>query len=58
MLQELQKKIRNEKLQVKNISVFIRSNKFSKNQKQYNSFKTLSFINPTNHIFRYSLKNH
>ena len=44
-------KIRNEKLQVKNISVFIRSNKFSKNQKQYNSFKTLSFINPTNHIF-------
>jgi DNA polymerase V len=44
-------KIRNEKLQVKNISVFIRSNKFSKNQKQYHSFKTLSFINPTNHIF-------
>ncbi|MDC0861581.1 Y-family DNA polymerase [Alphaproteobacteria bacterium] len=44
-------KIRNEKLQVKNISVFIRSNKFSKNQKQYNYFKTLSFINPTNHIF-------
>ena len=44
-------KIRNEKLQVKNISIFIRSNKFSKNQKQYHSFKTLSFINPTNHIF-------
>ncbi|MAV82756.1 MAG: DNA polymerase V UmuC [Pelagibacteraceae bacterium] len=45
------KKIRSEKLQAKNISIFIRSNKFSKNKQQYHSIKTLSFINPTNHIF-------
>ena len=44
-------KIRSEKLQVKSISVFIRSNKFNKNTKQYHCIKTLSFINPTNHIF-------
>jgi DNA polymerase V len=44
-------KIRSEKLQVKSISVFIRSNRYSKNKKQYHSIKTLSFINPTNHIF-------
>lgn len=44
-------KIRNDNLQSKKISVFIRSNKFNKSNHQYYGFETLDFITPTNDLF-------
>ena len=44
-------KIRNDNLQSKRISVFIRSNKFNKNNHQYYGSETLDFVTPTNDLF-------
>ena len=44
-------KIRNDNLQSKRISVFIRSNKFNKNNHQYYGSEILDFVTPTNDLF-------
>ena len=44
-------KIRNDNLQAKRVSVFIRSNKFNKNNHQYYGSETLDFVTPTNDLF-------
>lgn len=44
-------KIRNDNLQSKRITVFIRSNKFNKNNHQYCGSETLDFTTPTNDLF-------
>ncbi len=44
-------KIRADKLQAKKITVFIKSNKFNKNDHCYYGVKTYDFISPTNDLF-------
>ena len=44
-------KIRADKLQAKKITVFVKSNKFNKNDRSYYGFKTYDFTSPTNDLF-------
>ena len=44
-------KIRADKLQAKKITIFVKSNKFNKNDRSYYGFKTYDFTSPTNDLF-------